>query len=119
MKNDLPPAPTSEEIARTLGSALAAQRAAYFAHPVPTLAERKADLRTLQRFIRENKQALCDAISADYGHRSMHETLLAEIFPAMDGVSHVIGQLRKWMRTSSRRCTCGLSRTGSFVRQAR
>src|ERR1700712_272009 len=102
MKNDLPLAPTSEEIARTLEDALALQRKAYFAHPVPTLAERKADLRTLQRFIRENKQALCDAISADYGHRSQHETLLAEVFPAMDGISHVIGQLRKWMRPQRR-----------------
>ena len=80
MKNDLPIiAPTPSEIARTLEDALALQRAAYFTHPVPTLAERKADLRTLQRFIRENKQALCDAISADYGHRSQHETLLAEM----------------------------------------
>jgi coniferyl-aldehyde dehydrogenase len=102
MKNDLPVAPTSEEIARTLADALALQREAYFAHPVPTLAERQADLRTLQRFIRENKQALCDAISADYGHRSQHETLLAEVFPALDGVSHVIGQLRKWMRPQRR-----------------
>jgi coniferyl-aldehyde dehydrogenase len=102
MKNDLPIPPTSDEVARTLEASLAAQRAAYFAHPVPTLAERKADLRTLQRFIRENKQSLCDAISADYGHRSVHETLLAEIFPAMDGISHVIGQLRKWMRPQRR-----------------
>ena len=103
MKNDLPNiAPTRAEIARTLEDALALQRAAYFAHPVPTLAERKADLRTLQRFIRENKQALCDAISADYGHRSQHETLLAEVFPAMDGISHVIGSLRKWMRPQRR-----------------
>ncbi len=103
MKNDLPNiAPTPAEIARTLEDSLALQRAAYFAHPVPTLAERKADLRTLQRFIRENKQALCDAISADYGHRSQHETLLAEVFPAMDGISHVIGSLRKWMRPQRR-----------------
>jgi coniferyl-aldehyde dehydrogenase len=102
MKNDLPPAPTSDEIARALSDALELQRKAYFAHPVPTLAERKADLRTLQRFIRENKQALCDAISADYGHRSQHETLLAEVFPALDGVSHVIGQLRRWMRPQRR-----------------
>ena len=103
MKNDLPNiAPTGPEIARILEDALALQRAAYFAHPVPTLAERKADLRTLQRFIRENKQALCDAISADYGHRSQHETLLAEIFPAMDGISHVTSSLRKWMRPQRR-----------------
>jgi coniferyl-aldehyde dehydrogenase len=108
MKNDLPASqlqavpPSPEQIARTLREALKLQRQAYFAHPVPTLAERKADLRTLQRFIREHKQAICDAISADYGHRSTHETLLAEIFPAMDGVSHAIGQLRKWMRPQRR-----------------
>ncbi|HEX7639457.1 MAG TPA: coniferyl aldehyde dehydrogenase [Burkholderiaceae bacterium] len=102
MKNDLPPAPTPEAVARSLQAALELQRAAYFRHPVPTLAERKADLRTLQRFIREHKQALCDAISADYGHRSRHETLLAEVFPAMDGISHVIAQLPKWMRPQRR-----------------
>jgi coniferyl-aldehyde dehydrogenase len=105
MKNDLPlaqVAPDAASIAAALEAALAAQRAAYFAHPVPTLAERKADLRTLQRFIRENKQALCDAISADYGHRSAHETLLAEVFPAMDSISDTLGRLRKWMRPQRR-----------------
>jgi coniferyl-aldehyde dehydrogenase len=48
----------------TLNAALAAQRQAYLAHPVPSLDERKADLRTLQRFVRENETALCEAISA-------------------------------------------------------
>ncbi len=85
-----------------LEEALALQRKAYFAYPIPTLEERKADLRTLQRFIRENQDALCDAISADYGHRSRHETLLAEVFPAVDGIDHVIGQLRGWMKPQRR-----------------
>ncbi|PKO60037.1 MAG: coniferyl-aldehyde dehydrogenase [Betaproteobacteria bacterium HGW-Betaproteobacteria-18] len=85
-----------------LEAALALQRKAYLAHPVPTLAERKADLRTLQRFVREHKGALCDAISADYGHRSRHETLLAEVFPVVDGIDHVIKQLRGWMRPQRR-----------------
>jgi coniferyl-aldehyde dehydrogenase len=105
MKNDLPLseiAPEPAAIAAALQQALELQREAYFAHPVPTLAERKADLRTLQRFIRENKQALCDAISADYGHRSTHETLLAEVFPAMDSVSDALRRLRKWMRPQRR-----------------
>ena len=93
MKNDIP-AP--------LELALALQRQAYLAHPVPSYDERVADLRTLQRFIRDNKDALCDAISADYGHRSRHETLLAEIFPALDGVDHVVHQLRGWMKTQRR-----------------
>ncbi len=93
MKNDIP---------SPLELALALQRQAYFDHPVPTYQERVADLRTLQRFIRENKDALCGAINADYGHRSIHETLLAEIFPAVDGIDHAVKHLRRWMKTQRR-----------------
>lgn len=93
--NDLP-------VSAQLQSVLDLQRAAYFAHPVPSYDERKADLRTLQRFLRENKEALCDAISADYGNRSRHETLLAEMFPAIDGIDHVIKHMRKWMKPQRR-----------------
>ena len=85
-----------------LEATLALQRAAYLAHPVPSLAERKRDLHTLQRYIREHKEALCEAISADYGNRSHHETLLAEIFPAIDGIDHVLKHLKKWMRPQRR-----------------
>ena len=85
-----------------LDATLALQRAAYLAHPVPTLAERRRDLLALQRYIREQKAALCDAISADYGNRSHHETLLAEIFPAIDGIDHVLKHLKKWMRPQRR-----------------
>ena len=91
-----------KDLAQSLAHVLDHQRQAYFKHPVPTLAERKADLRVLQRLVRENKDALCDAISADYGHRSRHETLLAEIFPALDGIDHVIRHLRRWMRPQRR-----------------
>ena len=89
-------------LSQTLNTTLDLQRRAYHAHPVPTLQERKADLRSLQRFVRENQDALCEAISADYGHRSRHETLLAEVFPVVDGIDHVIGQLRGWMKPQRR-----------------
>ena len=85
-----------------LETTLALQRAAWLAHPAPDLAERRRDLLALQRFIREHKQALCEAISADYGNRSHHETLLAEIFPAIDGIDHVLRHLKKWMRPQRR-----------------
>ncbi|OIN90548.1 MAG: coniferyl-aldehyde dehydrogenase [Comamonadaceae bacterium CG1_02_60_18] len=95
--------PTSQtDLSELLNRALTSQRSAYLAHPVPTLQERVADLRTLQRFVRDHQEALCDAISADYGHRSRHETLLAEIFPVVDGIDHIIHQLRGWMRPQRR-----------------
>ena len=98
MTQNLADAATVQRLADTLEL----QRKAYLAHPVPTLAERKADLRTLQRFVRENKRELIDAISADYGHRSRHETLLAEVFPVIDGVNHTLKHLAGWMKPQKR-----------------
>lgn len=85
-----------------LEACLALQRKAYFADPIPTHEERKADLRKLQRLVRENKEAIITAINADYGNRSRHETLFAEIFPAIDGVEHALRHLRKWMKPQRR-----------------
>ena len=85
-----------------LHDALTLQRAAYRAHPVPTLVERRADLRTLARLLRDNQDAIAAAISADYGHRSRHETLLTEVVPVLRGVSHTLRHLRTWMRPQRR-----------------
>jgi coniferyl-aldehyde dehydrogenase len=105
--------PTAHQmsIAATLGAALRQQRRAYLAHPVPTLAERQADLRTLRRFVRDNQQALVAAINADYGHRSRHETLITEVAPVLTSVRHTLAHLRGWMRPQRRgidRLTFGL-----------
>ena len=93
--NDLP-------LNERLHSALALQRAAYHAHPVPTHAERVDDLKRLRAFLREHQQELAAAISADYGHRSVHETRLAELVPAVDGISYTLEHLKRWMRTQRR-----------------
>jgi coniferyl-aldehyde dehydrogenase len=85
-----------------LEAALAAQHRAYFAHPVPDFAERRQDLLTLRRFVRDQRQAICDAISADYGHRSQHETVLAEIYPVLSGIEHALSHLRRWMSPQRR-----------------
>jgi coniferyl-aldehyde dehydrogenase len=101
----------AEPIAPRLREALDCQRAAYLARPVPSLAERKADLRQLARFVRDNKQALVEAVAADYGHRSHHETLLTEIVPLLAAIRHAEKYLRGWMRPQRRhvdRLTFGL-----------
>ncbi|MFJ4374789.1 coniferyl aldehyde dehydrogenase [Pseudomonas japonica] len=86
-----------------LEQALALQRGAYLAHPTPSLAERREDLRTLVRLVRDNKDALVRAILQDFGSRSSHETLLAEVFPAIDSALEAIRHLRKWMRPQRRK----------------
>ena len=55
------------------------QRAAYLQAPIPDYQQRKEDLLTLKRMINENRDAIIEAISSDYGNRSRHESLFAEI----------------------------------------
>ena len=54
----------TDTIRTTLEETLVLQRAAYFAHPYPSFAERKADLLKLKAFIQDNRDAIVDAISA-------------------------------------------------------
>jgi len=89
-------------LAERLSAALALQRAAYHAHPVPSFSERRGDLERLQALLRDHQVAIADAISADYGHRSRHETRLAEIAPAVDGISHALKHLKSWMKVQRR-----------------
>ena len=97
------PETATETIRNELEETLQLQRAAYFAHPVPSFAERKADLLKLQAMLRDHREAILDAISADYGNRSRHETLFAEIFGVMDGVDHTLKHLKLWMKPQTAR----------------
>ena len=95
---------TPEIAIRTmLEETLKLQRDAFLAAPSPSFAERKDDLLTLQRFVRDNRDALVDAISQDYGNRSRHETLFAEIYSVIDGVDHTIKHLKEWMKPQTRK----------------
>lgn len=85
-----------------LTESLARQRRAARALPVPTLAQRQADLRSLLRFVQDHEDAICDAIDADYGHRSRHETRLLEIVPVIDDIRRTLRALRGWMKPRRR-----------------
>jgi coniferyl-aldehyde dehydrogenase len=74
------------------------QRAAFLKDGPPSLAERRADLARLKAVIGENSERIAQAIAADFGNRSRHETLLAEIFTTLSGIRHASRNLAKWMR---------------------
>ena len=85
-----------------LQAALDKQRQAYTRDPVPTYQQRASDLRTLRRFLLENRDLLIEALNADYGNRSRHETLFTELVPVLDGIKHALKNLRAWMRPQRR-----------------
>ena len=89
-------------LSRALNAALQLQRQAHLAHPLPTLAERKADLLQLRRYILDHQEAICAAISADYGHRSRHETMLMELMPVISDIQVTLEHLGGWMKPQKR-----------------
>ena len=89
-------------VAQALQDVLHRQREAQLRHPVPTARERRRDLDTLARFIHEQRETLIAAVSADYDHRSSHETLLTEIAPALAAIRHARSHLGRWMRVQRR-----------------
>ena len=91
-----------DSIVNELEICLQQQRKAYLSDPIPDYEQRKADLLALKRMISENTDALIDAINSDYGNRSRHETLLAEVILVLDGINFAIKHLKRWMKTQRR-----------------
>ncbi|MBT9264630.1 coniferyl aldehyde dehydrogenase [Pseudomonas sp. MG-9] len=81
----------------------AAQRAAYAANPMPPAAQRQQWLKALRDLLSNERQALIDAISADFSHRSADETLLAELMPSLHGIHYASRHLKGWMKSSRRK----------------
>ena len=64
------------------------QRDAFRRQPNPAAGERRAQLDAVCRLLLEHGDALAAAIDADFGHRSVHETRILEIFPALQTAKH-------------------------------
>ncbi|MCY1266179.1 Coniferyl aldehyde dehydrogenase [compost metagenome] len=79
------------------------QRQAFRANPMPAAGQRLQWLKSLAGLLRDERQAIVEAISADFGNRSADETLIAEIMPALHGIQYASRNLRKWMKPSRRK----------------
>ncbi len=79
------------------------QRRSHLTSETETREERKQHLLNLKRMITENREAIITAISQDYGNRSRHETLFAEIITANDSIIDAIKHLKRWMKVQRRK----------------
>ena len=75
------------------------QRAAFARDSFPDLAARLDRLARLKALIEKHEDAIAQAISADFGHRSRHETLIAESFITLSDIAHTQKHLKRWMKT--------------------
>ena len=86
----------------TAGEIFHRQRIACREKPYPSLAERLDALEKLEHILVDNQEEIAHAVSADFGNRSLHETKILEVFPAVSGLRHARRKLKKWMKTQRR-----------------
>ena len=79
------------------------QRAYIHQHGIETYDERRKHLLNLKALINENRDALIQAVNQDYGNRSVHETMLAEIITVTDDINSSLKHLKKWMKVQKRK----------------
>ncbi|WP_127075090.1 coniferyl aldehyde dehydrogenase [Rhodomicrobium lacus] len=84
-----------------LAEVLTLQRTAFLRDGPPDLDERREDLKRLIAAIGEKADAIASAISADFGSRSSHETIVADVWPVVAGARNTVKQLRGWMKPRS------------------
>ncbi len=68
----------------------------------PSYEKRVERLDKLLRVVLVHKEAIIAAIREDFGNRSKHETLLAEVFMTVQAVKHCRAHLHEWMEVEPR-----------------
>ena len=70
--------------------------------PFPAWSQRRQWLRAVGGMVHGQRQRIAEVIAADFGRRSVHDTLLAEVFPTLEGIRQAIRHGRAWMRPRHR-----------------
>ena len=82
-----------------LGRLLDAQRRAFDAERYPDLRTRRDRLARLMQIVTQHEDALVAAVDRDFGHRSSHETRLAELYIVASEARRAIRRLPQWMKS--------------------
>ncbi len=78
------------------------QKNAYLSDPQVPYSDRAQDLLTLKKMLVDNRDALTEAISQDYGNRSWHETTFGEIIAVLGTIDYMRKRLKRWMKPQKR-----------------
>ncbi|MCW3838065.1 coniferyl aldehyde dehydrogenase [Sphingomonas canadensis] len=89
------------------------QRAAFMAElPVP-VAVRKDRLKRAAAMVADNADALCDALSEDFGHRSREQSMLTDIAASVAPLNHAVRHVARWMKAERKPLTFPLGLLGA------
>ncbi|MEP7453693.1 coniferyl aldehyde dehydrogenase [Phyllobacterium sp. SB3] len=94
MKSDTPAVDQINMTLTELRSAWLANR--------PDYVQRCDDLKRLRSTLKDRLEPMVQAISADFGHRSRHESLLGEGMTVFSEIDHMLSHLKSWMKPERR-----------------
>jgi len=64
----------------------------------PDYQQRRDDLQRLREVLKRRLGEMADTIALDFGHRSRHESLIADGMTVLNDIDHLRGELRGWMK---------------------
>ena len=85
-----------------LNEILELQKTAYLRNPVPSAKERIDRMARLKRVLLKYQDQLCDAISSDFGNRSVTETKIGELMTLIEHIRYYSKHVNQWMKPSKR-----------------
>ena len=85
-----------------LESLLKLQRDAFTASRPETIAMRKDRIKRAMALVKEHSENLCKAMSADFGSRSIEQSLITDIAATVGAGNHALKNIDKWSRREKR-----------------
>ena len=90
-------------IAMKMNTVLAVQRKAFIAEGNVSAQTRIDRLDRCINLVHDNQNQLVDAMMSDFGHRSRHQCLMADIFATLESAKKTRKHVAQWMKASKRR----------------
>lgn len=85
-----------------LDALLGAQRQAHLRAPYPSWEQRATHLKALRACLLEHRDALADALDADFGQRARAELLLSELWLVKHEIDVALAHGRRWVKAERR-----------------
>lgn len=102
MANNLyTPAEDQQEIS-AVDEALLKQKQAFVHEPYLSAQTRIDDLTKLKATLLEHQEQLVQALSKDFGCRSVDDSKIGDLMPTIMGINYAIKHIKKWMKPSKR-----------------
>lgn len=103
----------SSQIDIQLQSAFDVLRDGYGEERFPSLKQRVSRLSRLKALLVENEEALCTALSTDFGYRSVDQSSFAEITTTIKSVNYALKNVKFWTQASRRTPDLSLRMSGA------